>query len=73
MIISSITGKVTTIFLSMNIATVITFSEPVKTYLYGGESTALFSQRVNNQKTIVIKPIKKCGKQLSSYNKVSSI
>jgi hypothetical protein len=59
MIISSIAGKVTTIFLSMNIATVLTFSEPVKTYLYGGESTALFSQRVNNQKTIVLKPIKK--------------
>lgn len=56
MIISAISGKVSTILLSMNLATVLTFNQPIRTVVYGGNGSALTAQKVNNEKTLVLKP-----------------
>lgn len=59
MILSNLVGKVSTIFLSVNLATVLTFKDPIKTTVFGGDSASLFAQRVNNERTLILKPNKK--------------
>jgi type IV secretory pathway VirB9-like protein len=59
MIFTAIPGKVSTVLLSMKIATVLTFNQPIKTVVVGGDGTALLAQTVNNERTLVIQPRKK--------------
>ncbi|MBL6988685.1 MAG: hypothetical protein ISR65_02870 [Bacteriovoracaceae bacterium] len=57
MIFSMIPNAIATIFISLKLATVVTFVDPVTTIIYGGKKSDLFIKKANNDKTVVIKPL----------------
>ncbi len=52
-------NQITTLFLSMNLLTTLTFDSEVVSYLYGGPSLDVFFQVTNNRRTLAIKPTQK--------------
>lgn len=49
-------NQVTTLFLSLNLLTTLSFDSEIQTYLYGGGKEDIFFQVTNNNKTLVLKP-----------------
>lgn len=49
-------NQITTLFLSLNLLTTLTFDSEVQSYLYGGSPEEMFFQVTNNHRTLAIKP-----------------
>jgi len=56
MIFHILTNQITTLFLSLNLLTTLSFDSEIQTYLYGGGQEEMFFQVTNNHKTLAIKP-----------------
>jgi len=52
-------NQITTLFLSMNLLTTLTFDSEIASYLYGGPTQDVFFQVTNNRRTLAIKPSQK--------------
>lgn len=50
-------NQITTIFLSLNLLTTLSFDSEVLSYLYGGSKEDVFFQVTNNNRTLAIKPM----------------
>lgn len=59
MIFSILPTTITTLYLSANLITTLTFSDDVRSFIYGGTKEEIFSELANNNKTLVIKAKKK--------------
>lgn len=59
MIFSILPATITTLFLSSNLITTLTFQDDVRSFIYGGTKEEVFSELANNNKTLVIKAKKK--------------
>lgn len=59
MIFSILPATITTLFLSANLITTLTFKDDVRSFIYGGTKEEVFSELANNNKTLVIKAKKK--------------
>lgn len=59
MIFSILPTSITTLFLSMNLITTLTFKDDVRSFIYGGTKEEVFTELANNNKTLVIKAKKK--------------
>ena len=46
----------TTLFLSLNLLTTLSFDSEIESYLYGGSQEEMFFQVTNNHKTLAMKP-----------------
>lgn len=46
----------TTLFLSLNLLTTLSFDSEIESYLYGGSPEEMFFQVANNHKTLAMKP-----------------
>lgn len=55
MIFYILMNQITTVFLSMNLLTTLTFDSEVVSYLYGGGKEEVFFQVTNNRKTLAVK------------------
>jgi len=51
-----ILNQITTLFLSLNLLTTLSFDSEIQSYLYGGSPEEMFFQVTNNQKTLAMKP-----------------
>jgi hypothetical protein len=49
-------NQITTVFLSFNLLTTLTFESEIQNYLYGGSPEEMFFQVTNNHRTLAIKP-----------------
>lgn len=49
-------NQITTLFLSFNLLTTLTFDSEVQSYLYGGSPEEMFFQVTNNHRTLAMKP-----------------
>lgn len=56
MIFHILINQMTTLFLSLNLLTTLSFDSEIQSYLYGGSQEELFFQVTNNHKTLAIKP-----------------
>lgn len=56
MIFHILMNQMTTLFLSLNLLTTISFDSEIQSYLYGGSQEEMFFQVTNNHKTLAIKP-----------------
>lgn len=54
-----IANQITTLFLSLNLLTTLSFDSEIVSFLYGGAKEDVFFQVTNNQKTLAIKPTQK--------------
>jgi len=54
-------NQVTTLFLSLNLLTTLSFDSEIQSYLYGGSKEDVFFQVTNNNKTLVLKPQRATG------------
>ncbi|MFZ4715510.1 MAG: hypothetical protein ACOYL6_17435 [Bacteriovoracaceae bacterium] len=52
-------NQITTLFLSLNLLTTLSFNEEVTSYMYGGSKEEVFFELTNGQKTLVLKPKRK--------------
>ncbi|QDK42394.1 hypothetical protein DOM21_13255 [Bacteriovorax stolpii] len=59
MIFSILPTTITTVFLSANLITTLSFKDDVRTFIYGGTKDEIFTELANNNKTLVIKAKKK--------------
>lgn len=59
MIFSILPTTITTLFLSANLITTLTFKDDVRSFIYGGTKEEVFSELANNNKTLVVKAKKK--------------
>jgi hypothetical protein len=59
MIFSILANSVTTLFLSANLITSLTFKDEVRSFIYGGVKEEVFTELANNNKTLVMKARKK--------------
>jgi len=59
MIFSVLPTTITTLFLSANLITTLSFKDDVRTFIYGGTKDEIFTELANNNKTLVIKAKKK--------------
>ena len=50
-------NQITTIFLSLNLLTTLSFDSEIISYLYGGGKEQVFFQVTNNNRTLAIKPL----------------
>jgi len=50
-------NQVTTLFLSLNLLTTLSFDSEIISYLYGGSKQEIFFQITNNNRTLAIKPL----------------
>jgi hypothetical protein len=48
-------NQITTLFLSLNLLTTLTFDSEIVSYLYGGKKDDVFFQVANNRRTLVLK------------------
>jgi type IV secretory pathway VirB9-like protein len=55
MIFSVLPNTITTIFLSANLITSMTFKDEVRSFIYGGVKEEVFTELANNNKTLVMK------------------
>ena len=56
MIFYILLNQITTLFLSINLLTTLTFDSEIQSYLYGGVSEEIFFQVTNKNLTLAIKP-----------------
>lgn len=56
MIFHILMNQMTTLFLSLNLLTTLSFDSEIESYLYGGSQEEMFFQVINNHKTLAIKP-----------------
>jgi hypothetical protein len=56
MIFHILGNQITTLFLSFNLLTTLSFDSEIQSYLYGGGTEEMFFQVTNNHKTLAIKP-----------------
>lgn len=56
MIFHILMNQMTTLFLSLNLLTTLSFDSEIQSYLYGGSQEEIFFQVTNNHKTLAIKP-----------------
>ncbi len=56
MIFHILMNQMTTIFLSLNLLTTLSFESEIESYLYGGSGEEMFFQVMNNNKTLAIRP-----------------
>jgi hypothetical protein len=56
MIFHILTNQMTTLFLSLNLLTTLSFDSEIQSYLYGGGQEEIFFQVTNNHKTLALKP-----------------
>lgn len=54
-----IANQITTLFLSLQLLTTLSFDSEIVSFLYGGAKEDVFFQVTNNQKTLAIKPTQK--------------
>jgi len=54
-------NQVTTLFISLNLLTTLSFDSEIQSYLYGGGKDDIFFQVTNNNKTLVLKPQRSSG------------
>ena len=54
-------NHITTLFLSMNLLTTLSFDSEIISYLYGGSKEEVFFQITNNNRTLAIKPLMQGG------------
>lgn len=59
MIFSILPSSISTLFLSANLITTLTFKDDVRSFIYGGTKEEVFSELANNNKTLVFKAKKK--------------
>ncbi len=59
MIFSILPASVTTLFLSTQLITSLTFQDDVRSFVYGGAKEEIFSELANSNKTLVLKAKKK--------------
>ena len=59
MIFSILPTSITTLLISTNLITTLTFRDDVRSFIYGGTKEEVFSELANNNKTLVIKAKKK--------------
>lgn len=59
MIFSILPTSITTLLISTNLITTLTFRDDVRSFIYGGTREEVFSELANNNKTLVIKAKKK--------------
>ena len=59
MIFSILPTTITTLFLSANLITTLSFKDDVRTFIYGGTKEEIFTELANNNKTLVLKAKKK--------------
>ena len=59
MIFQILINQITTLFVSVNLLTSLSFDSPITSYLYGGSQDDLFISLAGGQKTIAIKPKRK--------------
>lgn len=59
MIFSILPTSITTLLISTNLITTLTFRDDVRSFIYGGTKEEIFSELANNNKTLVIKAKKK--------------
>lgn len=50
-------NQITTLFLSLNLLTTLSFDSEIVSYLYGGSKQEMFFQLTNNIRTLAIKPL----------------
>ena len=50
-------NQITTIFLSLNLLTTLSFDSEIISYLYGGSKEEMFFQVTNNNRTLALKPM----------------
>lgn len=56
MIFHILLNQMTTLFLSLNLLTTMTFDSDIQSYLYGGGKEDVFFQVTNNQRTLAMRP-----------------
>lgn len=56
MIFHILFNQMTTLFLSLNLLTTLSFDSEIESYLYGGSPEEMFFQVANNHKTLAMKP-----------------
>lgn len=59
MIFSVLPNTISTLFLSANLITSLTFKDEVRSYIYGGVKEEVFAELANSNKTLVLKAKKK--------------
>lgn len=59
MIFSILPATITTLFLSANLITTLSFNDDIRSFVYGGNKEDVFLELTNNNKTLVIKAKKK--------------
>ena len=52
-------NQITTLFLSLNLLSTMSFSDDIRSYIYGGNKEEVFLEISNNNKTLVMKAKKK--------------
>lgn len=52
-------NQITTLFLSLNLLTTMSFSDDIRSFIYGGNKEEVFLEVSNNNKTLVMKAKKK--------------
>lgn len=52
-------NQITTLFLSLNLLTTMSFNDDIRSYIYGGNKEEVFLEISNNNKTLVMKAKKK--------------
>ncbi|MAZ48947.1 MAG: hypothetical protein CME65_10305 [Halobacteriovoraceae bacterium] len=50
-------NQITTLFLSLNLLTTLSFDSEIISYLYGGSKQEMFFQVTNNNRTLALKPL----------------
>ena len=50
-------NQITTLFLSLNLLTTLSFDSEIVSYLYGGGKEEVFFQVTNNNRTLALKPL----------------
>ena len=56
MIFHILMNQVTTLFLSLNLLTTLSFDSEIESYLYGGSAEEMFFQVTGNNKTLALRP-----------------
>lgn len=56
MIFHILLNQMTTLFLTLNLLTTMTFDSEIQSYLYGGGKDDFFFQVTNNQRTLAMRP-----------------
>lgn len=57
MIFYILANQITSLFLSLNLLTTLSFDSEIVSYLYGGSKEEMFFQVTNNNRTLAIKPL----------------